>query len=126
MKRALVTMAAVVVAIGVGAATAHAGALVSTVTFTDPDGSSFRRHTVLTPSGNSSFSMQETVILGENEQLRRVGAANFNANQDSGTLTQTEHFTGTDVGTPASDVMHSSFDPNGVKSFCHSNDDLCP
>jgi hypothetical protein len=99
---------------------------VSTVSFTDPDGSSSRTHEVITPAGNFSFSMQETRVLGPDEQRRTVGAANFNANRGSGTFTQTEHFTGADVGAPASDVMHDNFGPSGVKSFCHTNDDLCP
>jgi hypothetical protein len=108
------------------AASAQAGAFVSTVSFTDPDGSSSRTHEVITPGGNFNFSMQETVVLGPDEQLRRAGVANFNADRDSGTFTQTEHFTGAAVGAPASDVMHDNFGPNGLKSFCHSNDDLCP
>ena len=126
MKRALVCGLLAVAALGIASASAQAGAFVRTVTFTDPDGSSSRTHEVITPSENFNFSMQEMVVLGPDEQLRRVGTANFNANRGSGTFTQTEHFTGADVGTPASDVMHSNFGPNGEKSFCHSNDDLCP
>jgi hypothetical protein len=126
MRRAFVCGFLAVAALGIGSASAQAGAFVSTVAFTDPDGSSSRTHEVITPGGNFNFSMQETRVLGPDEQLRRVGAANFNANQGSGTFTQTEHFTGSAVGTPASDVTHDNFDPNGVKSFCHSNDDLCP
>jgi hypothetical protein len=119
----------VITAILVGAVPASAsaeGAFVSTVSFTDPDGSSTRRHTVITPEGNFNFSEQETVVLGPDETLRRVGAANFNENRDSGTFTETQHFTGADVGAPANVVMHSNFGPNGVTEFCHSNADLCP
>jgi hypothetical protein len=126
MRRALICGILAVAGLAIGSAGAQAGAFVNTVTFTDPDGSSSRTHEVITPGGNFSFSMQEKVVLGPGEQLRRVGAANFNANRDSGTLTQTEHFTGADVGTPASDVMHDNFGPNGLTSFCHSNDNLCP
>src|SRR3954464_6370782 len=117
--RALLTA---VLVLALAPATAGAeGAFVNTVTFTYPDGSSSRTHTVITPDGNFNFSMQETVVLGSNETLRRVGSANFNANRDSGTFTETQHFSGADVGAPANVVMHSNFGPNGVTEFCHSN-----
>jgi hypothetical protein len=101
------------------------GAFVSTVSFTDPDGSTVRRHTVFTPQGNSTFSQQEVVVLSPDELLRRVGAANFNENPDSGTFTETQHFSGADVGVPANVVMHNNLGPNGLKEFCHSHADLC-
>jgi hypothetical protein len=126
MKRTLVLGILAVTALAIASANAQAGAFVSTISFTDPDGSSSRTHEVITPGGNFSFSMQETRVLGPDEQRRTVGVVNFNANRGSGTFTQTEHFTGADVGTPASDVMHDNFGPNGLKSFCHTNDDLCP
>jgi hypothetical protein len=124
MKRALLT-AAILLAAAPATASAD-GAFVNTVTFTDPDGSTSRTHTVITPGGNFNFSMQETVVLGPDETLRRVGTANFNENRDSGTFTETQHFTGAAVGTPANAVMHSNFGPNGTTQFCHSNTDLCP
>jgi hypothetical protein len=122
--RALLT-AVILLALAPATATGQ-GAFVNTVTFMDPDGSSSRTHTVITPGGNFNFSMQETILLGADETLRRVGAANFNENRDSGTFTQTEHFSGADVGAPANVVMHSNFGPDGTSEFCHSNTDLCP
>jgi hypothetical protein len=124
MRRAFLT-AAILLAAAPATASAD-GAFVSTVKFTDPDGSTSRTHVVVTPRGNFNFSMQETVALGPDETLRRVGTANFNANRDSGTFTQTQHFTGAAVGSPANAVMHNNFGPNGTREFCHSNADLCP
>jgi hypothetical protein len=123
MKRALVVAALVLAA--APATAAAEGAFVDTVSFTDPDGSSTRRHTVITPQGNFNSSQQDVVVLGPDETLRRVGAANFNAERGSGTFTQTDHFTGADVGQPANVVNHNTFGPNGLKQFCHSNTDLC-
>ena len=124
MKR---TLLVALLLLGVAPPAAGAdGAFVNTVTFTDPDGSTSRTHTVITPGGNFNFSQQETVVLGPDELLRRDGVANFNANRDSGTFTETQHFTGADVGAPANVVMHNNFGPNGTTEFCHSNADLCP
>jgi len=124
MRRALLIA---VIVLAVAPATAGAeGAFVSTVAFTDPDGSTVRRHTVITPSENFNFSQQETVVLSEDETLRRVGTANFNENRGSGTFTETQHFSGDAVGAPANAVMHSNFGPNGTTEFCHTNANLCP
>jgi hypothetical protein len=124
MRRALLT--ALIVLASVPATAGADGAVVSTVAFTDPDGSTVRRHTVITPGENFNFSQQEFVVLSEDETLRRVGAANFNANRDSGSFTETQHFSGDAVGAPANVVMHSNFGPNGTTEFCHANADLCP
>jgi hypothetical protein len=121
-----VLLTAVIVLVLAPATASGEGAFVNTVTFTDPDGSSSRTHTVITPGGNFNFSMQETIVLRADETLRRGGVANFNENHGSGTFTQTEHFTGADVGAPANAVMHNNFGPNGTREFCHSNTDLCP
>jgi hypothetical protein len=90
------------------------------------DGSTTRTHTVITPEGNFNFSQQETVVLGADETLNRVGAANFNDNRGSGVFTEPQHFSGANVGAPANVVMHSNFGPNGVTEFCRSNADRCP
>jgi predicted transglutaminase-like cysteine proteinase len=124
MRKALV--AAALLLLGAPAAASADGAFVNTVKATFEDGSTTRSHTVITPQGNFNFSQQDVVILGLNEQRRIVGAANFNENRDSGTFTQTDHFTGADVGQPAMAVMHDNFGPNGLKQFCHTNADLCP
>jgi hypothetical protein len=123
IRRALVVAALLLVA--APAAASADGAFVNTVKGTFEDGSTTRRHTVITPQGNFNFSQQDVVILGPDEQLRRVGATNFNENRGSGTFTETSHFTGADVGAPANVVMHNTFGPNGLKQFCHSNADLC-
>jgi predicted transglutaminase-like cysteine proteinase len=124
MRKALVSAALLLLA---APATAGAdGAFVNTVKATFEDGSTTRLHTVITPQGNFNFSAQDVAILGPGEQRRSVGATNFNANRDSSTFTETQHFTGTDVGTPAMAVMHDTFGPNGLKQFCHTNADLCP
>src|SRR3954464_11846491 len=93
MRRALLIA---VMVIAVAPATAGAqGAFVSPVAFTDPDGSTVRRHTVITLSENFNFSQQETVVLSQDETLRRVGTVNFNGNRGSGTFTEARHFSGT-------------------------------
>jgi hypothetical protein len=124
MKKALV--AAALVLLAAPAKAGADGAFVDTVKATFEDGSTTRRHTVITPQGNFNFSQQDVVILSPNEKRRIVGTSNFNENRDSGTFSQTDHFTGADVGRPAMNVMHANFGPNGLKQFCHTNADLCP
>jgi hypothetical protein len=124
MRKALV--AAAMLLLAAPAAASADGAFVSTVKATFEDGSTTRTHTVVTPQGNFNFSQQDVVILGPDELRRMVGTSNFNEQRVSGTFTQTDHFTGADVGSPAMAITHDNFGPNGLKQFCHTNADLCP